>query len=82
LFAGSWISELRPDSEPQVQNRRISLCANDRGKPGPSEKCLLVQGTPCAEKPLLATSQKYGAGNSVIIDSVIIDIDIDIDILV
>jgi hypothetical protein len=27
-------------------------------------------GPPCAEEPSLATSQKYGAGNSVIIDTV------------
>lgn len=38
-------------------------------------------GTPCAEEPSLATWQKYGAGNSVIID-IDFDIDIDIDILV
>jgi hypothetical protein len=79
LFAGSWISELRPDHELHVQNLRISLCANDRGNRGFQRSVGSFQGTPCAEEPSLATWQKYGAGNSVIID---IDIDIDIDILV
>jgi hypothetical protein len=60
-----------PNLSPRRLQPLLQACRSVKVKPVLVVRGAASAGPPCAEEPSLATSQKYGAGNSVIINTLV-----------